>query len=131
IALLSGEVSLIFNSILPVLPHLKAGRLRALGVSTAKRTTLLPNVPTIAEAGVPGDELVSLYGILVPNRTPPPIVSILARTAVPGVQAAGVEEKLAAQGIDPAPGSPAELGAYVRAEIAKWSKVLREAGATM
>src|SRR5262249_37188647 len=117
-------------SILPVLPHIKAGRLRALGVSTAQRTSLLPGVPTIAEAGVPGYELTSWYGILVPGRTPQPIVSILHKNAVLAGQTADVQERLAAQGVDPATSSPVELGEYVKAEIAKWSKILRENGDT-
>lgn len=127
VALLSGEVSLIFSSILPVLPHIKGGRLRALGVSTARRTPLLPGIPTIAEAGVPGYELVSWYGILVPSATPRPVISTLHKNAVLAVQAADVREKLIAQGVDPASSSPEELGAYVKSEMAKWSKVLREA----
>jgi len=131
VALLSGEVSLIFSSILPALPHVKAGKLRALGVSTSQRTNLLPGVPTIAEAGVPGYELTSWYGILVPSRTPQPIIAILYRNAVLAVQTPDVQEKLAAQGVDPATSSPAELGAYVKAETAKWSKVLRETGGTL
>src|SRR6185503_16685815 len=110
-----GEVSLIFSSILPVLPHIRTGKLNAVAVSTPKRTNLLPAVPTIAEAGVPGYELVSWYGILVPSRTPQPIISTLHKNAVLAVQTADVQEKLAAQGVDPATSSPAELGAYIKA----------------
>ena len=131
VALLSGEVSLIFSSILPVLPHIRTGKLNALAVSTPKRTNLLPGVPAIAEAGVPGYELASWYGILVPSRTPQPIISTLHKNAVLAVQSPDVQEKLVAQGVDPATSSPAELGAYVKAEMAKWSKVLREAGGTL
>jgi tripartite-type tricarboxylate transporter receptor subunit TctC len=127
IALLGGEVQLIFSSIVPVLPHIKAGKLKVLGVSSARRSRLLPGVPTIAEAGVPGYELVSWYGILVPSGTPKSIISVLHDKAVLAVQNPDVQERLLALGIEPETSSPEELAAHLKSETAKWSKVLQEA----
>ncbi len=130
LALLSNEVSLVFSSILPVLPHIKGGRLNVLGVSSPKRSSVLPNVPTIAEAGVPGYELVSWYGILLPSGTPQPIIATLYKNAERATQSKDVGEKLALQGIEPATSTPAELAKYIRTETTKWSKLMKDSGAT-
>ncbi len=128
IALLGGEIDLIFSSILPALPNIKAGKFRVLGVSTPKRSNILPDIPTIAEAGVPGYELVSWYGILVPAKTPESIIIRLNQAVSLAVQTREVQEKLVGQGVDPATSTPAELGQYIKTEIAKWSKLVKEAG---
>jgi tripartite-type tricarboxylate transporter receptor subunit TctC len=128
-ALLGGEVNLIFSSILPALPHIKSGKIRALGVSSSKRSSVLPNIPTIAEAGVPGYELVSWYGILLPGRTPQPVISKLHQHTLLAVNSAEVQEKLAAQGVEPATSTPSELARYISTEIAKWAKLIKETGA--
>ena len=126
IALLAGEVDVVFSSILPALPYIKSGKVRVLGVSSPARSRLLPDVPTIAESGVPGYELVSWYGILVPSGTPQPVLARLHQATVLAVQARDVQEKLIAQGVDPATSSPAELARYISNEISRWSRLLRE-----
>ena len=115
-------------SILPALPNIKSGKFRVLGVSTPKRSNILPDVVTIAEAGVPGYELVSWYGILMPARTPEAIITRLNQTVSLAVQTGEVQEKLIEQGVEPATSTPAELGQYIKTEIAKWSKVVKDAG---
>lgn len=129
VAVLGGEASMTFTSIVPTLPYIKSGKLRALGVSSLKRAGALPDVPTIAEAGVKGYELISWYGVLVPSRTPQSIVAKLNRYIVGVLQSADARDKLIAQGVEPASSSPAELARYIAAEVAKWSKVIRETGA--
>ena len=129
VALLAGEVNMTFTSIVPTLPYIRAGKLRALGVSSFKRTNALPDVPTIAEAGVKGYELISWYGVLVPRLTPQPIIAKLNGDIVRALRSADVRENLIAQGVEPAASSPAELSKYIAAEVAKWSKVIKETGA--
>lgn len=128
-ALLGGELNLIFSSMLPTLPHIKSGRLTVLGISSSKRSNTLPDVPTIAEAGVNGYELISWYGVLVPSRTPQPIVARLNKVVMQAVQSSAVEEKLLGQGLEPAVSSPAELTKYIAAEVGKWGKVIKQIGA--
>jgi tripartite-type tricarboxylate transporter receptor subunit TctC len=129
VALLGGELNLIFSNILPTTPHVKAGKLRALGVSSIKRSIALPDIPTIAEAGVAGFETLNWYSVLVPRGTPQPIVSQLNGGIVRAAQSPEVREQLVAQGLEPAFSSPQDLARYIAAEIAKWSRVVRETGA--
>lgn len=129
--LLAGQVHLIFASSPSVMPHVQNGRLRALGVTTARRVRATPDVPTISEAGVPGFELTGWYGLLAPAGTPVPIVNrlneVLARTlGLPDVQ-----EKLVGQGLEVVTTTPREFGDYLKAEIAKYARVVREAGVTV
>jgi tripartite-type tricarboxylate transporter receptor subunit TctC len=119
---------LIFSSMLPALTHIRTGRLRALGVSSAKRSPVLPHVPTLAEAGVNGYELISWYGVLVPGATPPSVVSRLNQVVTQAVQNTDVQEKLIAQGLEPATSTPAEFSRFIAAEVAKWSGVIRQIG---
>jgi tripartite-type tricarboxylate transporter receptor subunit TctC len=127
-ALVSGQVNLAFFSIVPALPFIKAGKLNVLGVSTAKRTNLLPDVPTIAEAGVPGYELTQWYGILLPGRTPPAIVAKLNSEIVRIVHRADVKEVFTAQGLEPIGNTPAEFAKHLASEVKKWSTVLKDTG---
>jgi tripartite-type tricarboxylate transporter receptor subunit TctC len=127
-ALLAGDLHLIFSSMLPALPHIRTGRLRALGVSSAKRSPVLPHVPTLAEAGVNGYELISWYGVLAPGATPPPVVSRLNQVVTQAVQNTDVQEKLIAQGLEPATSTPAEFSKFIATEVAKWSVVIRQIG---
>ena len=129
VALLAGEVNMTFTSIVPTLPYIRSGKLRALGVSSARRTSVLPDVPTITEAGVKGYELISWYGVLAPRRTPAAIVEKLSSELMRALRNVEVQEKLIAQGIDPVSSSPAELSKYIASEVAKWSKVIKETGA--
>jgi tripartite-type tricarboxylate transporter receptor subunit TctC len=129
IALMSGEASLTFGSILSVLPQIKARRLKALAVTRATRSAALPELPTVAEAGVPGFELNSWYGIVAPGGTPPEIVSKLNGAIVRAVNSKDIRERLESEGIEPAGTTSDEFARYIEAEIRKWSEVVRRSGA--
>jgi tripartite-type tricarboxylate transporter receptor subunit TctC len=125
LAALSGEVSVIIAPTIALLPHVRSGALRALAVSSERRTPALAELPTIAEAGVPGFETYQWYGILVPSRTPPNIVVRLNQEIGEVIRAPNVEALLAGQALVPATDSPEEFGEFIRAQIAKWAKVLK------
>ncbi len=127
IDLIAGRVSPAFTTILSVMPHLKARRLRALAVSTPKRSSALPDIPTVAEAGVPGYEFTGWWGIVVPARTPRSIVANLSAQLGKILTQNDVRERLIGQGADPEHTSPEQFSSYIRAELAKWGKVIREA----
>jgi tripartite-type tricarboxylate transporter receptor subunit TctC len=125
---LSGRIELQFGSIAPTLPHIRSGRLRALAVTGATRLAALPAVPTVTESGLRGYEVSLWMGILAPARTPAAIVSRLHRELVAILGTAGVKDALVAQGVEPRPSTPADFAAYIRAEIAKYRKVVKTAG---
>jgi tripartite-type tricarboxylate transporter receptor subunit TctC len=125
---IAGQIQMSFSQPLIVLPHLKTGRVRALAITSAKRSTALPEFPTIAESGVPGYESSSWQGVVVPTGTPAAIVSRLHAELVKGLRSRDIGDRLAAEGTDPGGNSPAEFGAYIRREIAKWAKVVKDAG---
>ncbi len=127
-ALISGEVHIMFAAAQTAAPLLKSGRLRVLGVSTAKRSRFLPDVPTIAEAGVPGFEVNSWSGLFAPAGTPAAIVKSLNAEVQKGMSQPDVSEVLEKQGVEPAPGTPEEVASMIRAEAAKWTKVVRTVG---
>lgn len=127
-ALLGGEVQVAFFSIPSTQPHLKSGKLRLLGVGSARRSAMLPELPTIAESGVPGYDATTWYGALVPARTPQTIVDRLNREIVSCMQSADMRGRLAAQGAEPRTGAPAEFAAFLRAEIAKYARLAKEMG---
>jgi tripartite-type tricarboxylate transporter receptor subunit TctC len=127
--LLAGQVALTFATAPSAVPYVKAGRLRALGVSTAQRITALPDVPTIAEAGVPGFEASGANGLVGPAGLPSAIVERLNAAVVRIVREPAMSRYLSEQGADPVTMSPAEYGAYIKAEVAKWAKVVRASGA--
>ena len=124
----AGHVSVMTPSIISGLPHVKGGRLRALGVTSAKRAGGAPDIPTIAEAGVPGYEAVQWFGALAPAGTPREIVGRLHGEIVRVLQAAEVRGRLSGDGADPVGSSPEEFAAFLRAETAKWAKVVKDAG---
>jgi tripartite-type tricarboxylate transporter receptor subunit TctC len=126
---LSGEVSLAFGSIQTVLPQVRAGRLRALATTGAKRSSAVPDLPTIAEAGVAGYELNSWYGVLAPAATPVDIVTKLSTEMIRILRLPEVRERMAREGVEPAGTTPEEFAAYIKAEIAKWTLVIKAAGA--
>ena len=126
--LIGGRVQLIFSTMPPALPHVKAGRLRALGVTTAKRAAAAPEVPTIAESGVKGFNVANWQGILVPIKTPGTIVRKLNRDVLATLKLPGMSEALAKQGLESAGGTPEEFGALIKAEIAKYTQVVKAAG---
>jgi tripartite-type tricarboxylate transporter receptor subunit TctC len=127
--LLAGQVALTFATAPSAVPYVKAGRLRALGVSTAQRITALPNVPTIAEAGVPRFEASGSNGLVGPAGLPAAIVDRLNASVVRIVREPAMSRYLSEQGADPITMKPAEYGAYIKAEVAKWAKVVRASGA--
>jgi tripartite-type tricarboxylate transporter receptor subunit TctC len=126
--LIGGQIHMAFSSVPAVLPHVKAGRLNALGVGSAKRSPALPNIPTIAEAGVPGYEYTTWYGIFAPARTPAPIVARLNKEIVKVLVLPELNERFVSQGADPAPSTPGELSNYMAAESARWAKTIKAAG---
>jgi tripartite-type tricarboxylate transporter receptor subunit TctC len=125
---LAGHVPLMMPSILTGLPHTKAGRLRALGVTSAKRAAGAPDVPTIAEAGVPGYEATQWFGVAAPAGTPKDIITRLHDAVVRTLKTPEVTERLLADGAEPVGNSPEEFSAYIRSETEKWAKVVRSAG---
>ena len=109
-------------------PMLQSGRLRVLGVSTANRSRFLPDVPTIAEAGVPGYEVNSWTALFAPAGTPAAVVRSLNAEIVKGLKQADASDALEKQGLEHAPGTPEEVASMIRAEVAKWTKVIRTMG---
>jgi len=128
-AVVSGEPPVGCGAISGPLPQIKAGKLRALAVSSAKRVPSLPDVPTLAEAGFPGVEDYTWIGIFLPAGTPVAVVQKLNDAVNRAIESADLRQRLAAQAFDPAGGSPQKFAEYVKAEIAKWGKVVRETGA--
>ena len=127
-ALVGGEVVMTFSSGIAALPHVKAGKLKMLGVTTATRSPFLPNVPTVAEAGVPGFENTSWSGIVVSAATPKPMVSALHEALARAMQMQDVKDRLAAEtALAVTTDTPAEYGAFIKSEIEKWTKVVRQA----
>ncbi len=129
--LVAGVVKVGFPGMPIVIPHMKSGRLKALGVTTAQRSPHLPDVPTIAEAGVPGYEALVWVGLLAPAGTPPDVIGRLNTEISKLLRVAEVQQLLAATGVDPAPTSPEEFGVYLKSEFEKWGKVVRDSGATV
>ncbi len=127
-ALISGEVHLMFAASQTAAPFLKSGRLRVLGVSTAKRSRFLSEVPTIAEAGLPGYEATSWNALFAPAGTPVAIVKRISEGVGKGLRQADALEIFEKQGLDEATGTPEELAALVRTEFTKWAKVIKAAG---
>jgi tripartite-type tricarboxylate transporter receptor subunit TctC len=125
--LLAGQVQMIFSTMPPVLPHLKTGKLRALGVTTAARAKAAQEVPTIAESGVPGFEVQNWQGIVVPKKTPGVIVDRLNGEILKVLAAPAMIEVLGAQGLDAAGGTPAQFDKLIREEIVKWRKLVQAA----
>jgi tripartite-type tricarboxylate transporter receptor subunit TctC len=128
VGLMSGEVQAVFSSIPAALPHVHSGRMRALGVSISKRSNALPDVPTIAEAGLPGYYAASWYGLLLPAGTPKPVVDALSKEVVAVMRVPDVREKMLAQGFEPVGDTPEQFSKFIREEISRWEKVVRNAG---
>lgn len=126
-ALIGGEVKLGFGPLLPAIPHVKAGRLKALGVTGLKRSPAAPDVPTIAEQGLPGYEVNSWYGVFVPARTPKAIIARLNREIVRVTSLTEVRERLSKDGVEASGSSPEALRNIVQAEKKLWTRVIREA----
>lgn len=128
IAVVSGHVAVTVASMLGTMPQVRSGRLRALGVTSARRVPAVPDIPTIAEAGVPGYESLQWYGLLAPTGTPKEIVARLNKEAVAVLRTPEILARLANDGAEVIAGTPEEFGAYIRAETEKWAKVAKAAG---
>jgi tripartite-type tricarboxylate transporter receptor subunit TctC len=127
--LIAGQVQLVFSDAPPALPHVKSGRLRALAVTGAKRTPLMPEYPTVAEAGVPGFALDNWWGILVPAGTPKERVGLIHTELVKIMQSADAKTRFANLGVEAIHSTPSEFDAYIRSEYTKLAKVIKDAGA--
>jgi len=126
--LMGGRVEFILTTASTALPLLKAGKVQALAVTTAKRFSLLPQVPTMIEAGVPDYEVSTWYAVLVPAKTPPPIIARLNGELTKMAGVAAVQQQFAAQGMDPAHSSPQQAFAHIQGEVERWGKVVKAAG---
>jgi tripartite-type tricarboxylate transporter receptor subunit TctC len=126
---LAGHMNMMFNSIPPVLAHIKAERLRALGVGGTKRAAQLPDVPTISDAGVPGYEAITWFGLLAPARTPKPVLARLSDAFAKVINAAETREALEKQGAEPGSANAAEFSALIRRDFEKHAKVVKISGA--
>jgi len=131
IDVMSGQIQLAFPSITSVLPHVKSGKLKAFAISVASRSALAPDIPTMAEAGVPGYETSIWNGLLAPAGTPRPIVNRLNQAVVQTLKSPQARERYANVGAEIRYNSPDEFQAFVRSEITKWAKVIRAAGIRM
>jgi tripartite-type tricarboxylate transporter receptor subunit TctC len=128
--LMGGRLEVIISTLASALPQMKAGKLRPLAVTTARRSAFFPEVPTMDEAGVKGYEFSTWYGLLVPAGTPMAIVDTLNRETKGAVASSLVREQFAAQGLEPTASTPQEFGAYLKSEVAKWGRVIKASGAT-
>ncbi|CAN7527173.1 tripartite tricarboxylate transporter substrate binding protein [Acidovorax sp. LjRoot118] len=130
--LLGGQVTMSFTDVLTALPYVKSGKLRALGVTTAERSQALPEVPTVAEQGVPGYDVSVFFGIVAPAGTPPERIAKLNKAFVDVLNTAKVKQLLASQGLEPAPSpKPEQLGKFIEAQVGKWAGVVKQSGAQL
>jgi len=127
--LLAGNIQLRFSSVVPVLPHVKSGRLRGIGISSAKRYAPLPEIPTISESGLPGYAVESFYAVVAPAGTPRAIIAKLNAELVRNLKSAEVAAHMAADGAQVIGSSPAELASALREDYARWAKPVRDSGA--
>jgi len=127
--LVGGQVQLIFATAASAIPHLKSGRIKGIAVTTAKRSSLLPELPTISEAGLAGFDANNWYGLVAPAKTPRAIIDQLNTEVTKILGMPDVRTTLFNQGLDPAPGTPEQFGAYIKSERAKWAKVIQDSGA--
>ena len=126
--LLSGQIQLTFNPASVVLPHVKTNRLRALGVTSARRTALAPDLPTLAEVGLPGFEASGWYAVLAPAGTPQAIIARMHQALTAAIADRDVKERFGASGVEPIGTTPEQFAAYMRDEFVKWGRVVRQAG---
>nr|WP_240636183.1 tripartite tricarboxylate transporter substrate binding protein [Caldimonas tepidiphila] len=129
--LLGGQIDVMFDNMPSALPHVKSGKLRALAVTPARRSPELPSVPTLAEAGVPGYEATSWFGLYAPAGTPPQVLSRLHGALTKVLASPEVQKKIAEQGAEPVSETPEEFAAFMRRETEKWARVVRESGASI
>ena len=127
-ALLAGDIQLSVDSITAALPHLKSGRLRALGITARKASALAPDIPTVSDSGVPGFEGITWQGMCAPAATPRPVMQVLGKAVAGAVKSPDVAQRFASLGVEGVGNNPEEFRAFIRSEHARWEKVIREAG---
>ena len=127
-AVMSGEAQMTFNVITGTLPHVKSGKMRAIAVSSAKRAEVAPEIPTVAESGLPGFEVIAWYNMFAPARTPRSIVNRLNAEINRILQLSDVRERFRSLGVSPLSGTPEDLGNLLKVEIARYAKLIKEAG---
>lgn len=129
IGVMTGEISLAILNLPPALPHVKSGKLKALGVSTAKRSSAVPEIPSIAEAGLPGYDASTWYGLLAPAGTPGDIITRLSSELMKALRSDDMKKRIAVEGGDIAGGTPEDFAALIKRDIAKWTQVVQASGA--
>jgi tripartite-type tricarboxylate transporter receptor subunit TctC len=129
--LIGGQLQTMFDAVAVALPLVRGGKLRALGISTTKRSALVPDVPTIAESGVPGYEVATWHGICAPAGTPPAVVGTLNRGIVAAVSQPDTRERLVGIGAEVVGSTPEEFGRFMHSELAKWSRIVKQSGASV
>jgi tripartite-type tricarboxylate transporter receptor subunit TctC len=125
---LSGQVQLLFNTVVQSLPHIKAGKLKPIAVGSLKRSSALPQVMTIDESGVPGYDVTNWFGLLAPGRTTQAVTARINRDVVQHLQSADFRNRLATEGAEPVGGTPAEFGQLIRGDIGKYTRIVKAAG---
>ena len=128
IDLIGGHVVIYFSGMPPAMPHVRAGKLRALAVSTANRSPAAPDVPAVAEAGIPGFDVPTWFGVLVPAATPKDIVAKLHAGITKALNAPDVRDRMAREGAETSPMTPEQFAAFIRTETAKFAKIIKDAG---
>jgi tripartite-type tricarboxylate transporter receptor subunit TctC len=131
ISLVGGETSMLFATIPSAIQHIQSGRLRALAVSRAQRNPALPDVPTVAEAGVPGYEAIEWNGVMVPAGTPPAVIRRIHQAITKALAIPAVKERIVQVGAEVVGSSPEEFGSFIKSEISVWAKVIKEVGITI
>lgn len=130
-AVMAGEVQMSFTTLLSARPHMSSGKIRILGITAGKRSPAIPDIPTIAEAGVPGFEANQWYGVVTSGKVPMPIVNKLSAMLKDAVNSPDVVERLSADGSTPLTSTPAQFKAHISSEISKWRKLVKDAGLQM
>jgi tripartite-type tricarboxylate transporter receptor subunit TctC len=128
---IAGHVQMMFATASSVVPHIRDGKVRALGVATLKRTTVLPEIPTIDELGIKGFDATTWHGLVVPARTPKEIVATLHRALATTLEDPGVRKSLGDLGVDIISGTPEDFAAYIKSEIPKWTAIIKASGAKL
>ena len=128
VSLIAGETALMYDPVLTSLPHVKSGRIRALAVGAGNRTPLMPDLPTVAESGLPGFDASSWFGILAPSGTPRELIARLHAALVKGVGEKETAQRLLSQGMEPVLNTPEQFAERIRQDLPRWGKVIREAG---
>ncbi|MEO7405104.1 MAG: tripartite tricarboxylate transporter substrate binding protein [Burkholderiales bacterium] len=126
--MLAGQIPTLFDNLPNVIQHIRAGKMRALAVTTTQRTSMAPDVPTMIEAGVPGYEMTAWFGIVAPAGTPPDIIAKLNAEANKMLTAPDIRDRFTKAGVDPVGGTSADFGRHLQTEVVKWAKVVKDAG---